>query len=38
MLLAGVYPISIVLTLVIVGGVILLSVLASLKWPKQEKI
>ena len=38
MLLAGVFPLSIVLTLVIVGGVILLSVLASLKWPKQEKV
>ena len=38
MLLAGVFPLSIVLTLVIVGGVILLSVLASLKWPKREKI
>jgi tellurite resistance protein TerC len=37
MLLAAVYPISIVLTLVIVGGVILLSVLASLIWPKKEK-
>jgi len=38
MLLSGVYPISIVVTLVIVGGVILLSVFASLMWPKQEKI
>ena len=38
MLLAGVFPISITLTLVIVGGVILASVLASLMWPKQEKI
>jgi tellurite resistance protein TerC len=37
MLLAGVFPISIVITLVVVGGVILLSVLASLLWPKAEK-
>jgi tellurite resistance protein TerC len=37
MLFAGVFPISIVLTLIIVGGVILLSVLASLMWPKTEK-
>ena len=38
MLLAEVFPIPIVITLVIVGGVILLSVLASLIWPKEEKI
>jgi tellurite resistance protein TerC len=37
MLLAGVFPISIVVTLVIVAGVILLSVGASLMWPKAEK-
>jgi len=37
MLLTAVYPIPIVLTLVIVGGIILLSVLASLIWPKDQK-
>jgi tellurite resistance protein TerC len=37
MLLAEVFPIPIVITLVIVGGVIILSVLASLMWPKTEK-
>lgn len=37
MLLAVVFPISIVITLLIVGGVILVSVLASLIWPKEEK-
>jgi tellurite resistance protein TerC len=37
MLLAEVYPIPIILTLLLVGGVILLSVLASLVWPKREK-
>lgn len=36
MLLAEVYPVSILITLVIVGGVILLSVLASLIWPKTK--
>jgi tellurite resistance protein TerC len=38
MLLAEVYPISIMLTLLIVGGVILLSILASIIWPKDEKM
>ena len=38
MLLAGVYPIPIMITLVIVGGVILMSVVASLIWPKKEKV
>jgi tellurite resistance protein TerC len=37
MLFAAVFPIPIVITLVIVGGVILLSVLASLRWPKEGK-
>ncbi len=37
MLLAVVFPISIMITLLIVGGVILVSVLASLMWPKEEK-
>jgi len=37
MLLAAVYPIPIMLTLLVVGGVILLSVLASLIWPKREE-
>ncbi len=36
MLLAEVYPIPIVLTLCIVGGVILLSVFASLVWPQKK--
>jgi len=38
MLLAAVFPIPIVITLVIVGGVIALSILASLMWPKTEKL
>jgi len=38
MLFAGVFPIPIVITLVIVGGVIALSILASLMWPKAEKL
>jgi hypothetical protein len=38
MLLAAVFPIPIVITLVIVGGVIALSILASLMWPKAEKL
>lgn len=37
MLLAEVFPIPIMLTLLVVGGVILLSVMASLIWPKREK-
>ena len=37
MLLAEVFPIPIMLTLLVVGGVILLSVLASLIWPKREE-
>lgn len=37
MLLAEVYPIPIILTLLVVGGVILLSVLASLIWPKRAE-
>jgi len=37
MLLAEVFPIPILLTLLVVGGVILLSVLASLIWPKREE-
>ena len=37
MLLAEVYPIPIILTLLVVGGVILLSILASLIWPKREE-
>ena len=37
MLLAEVFPIPIMLTLLVVGGVILLSVLASLVWPKREE-
>jgi tellurite resistance protein TerC len=37
MLLSAVYPISIIVTLAVVGGVILLSILASIVWPKQEK-
>jgi tellurite resistance protein TerC len=37
MLLSAVYPISIVVTLAVVGGVIFLSILASILWPKQEK-
>jgi tellurite resistance protein TerC len=36
MLLSEVYPIPIILTLLVVSGVILLSVLASLIWPKKE--
>lgn len=38
MLLAEVYPIPITIALAVVGGVILLSVLASIRWPKQEKV
>ena len=37
MLLAEVFPIPIMLTLLVVGGVILLSILASWIWPKREK-
>jgi len=37
MLLAEIFPIPIILTLLVVGGVILLSVLASLIWPKREE-
>ena len=37
MLLAEVFPIPIMLTLLVVGGVILLSVLASLIWPKRAE-
>ena len=37
MLLAEVFPIPILLTLLVVGGVILLSILASLIWPKREE-
>jgi len=36
MLLSSVYPIPIVVTLLIVGGVIGLSILASILWPKPE--
>ncbi len=38
MLLAHVYPIPIIVALAVIGGVILLSVVASLIWPKKEKI
>jgi tellurite resistance protein TerC len=38
MLLAHVYPIPITIALVVIGGVLLLSVLASLIWPKEEKV
>jgi tellurite resistance protein TerC len=37
MLFVAVYPIPIFITLLIVGGVILLSVVASLVWPKTEQ-
>jgi tellurite resistance protein TerC len=37
MLLAEVFPIPIMITLAIVGGVILLSIVASIMWPKKEK-
>jgi tellurite resistance protein TerC len=37
MLLSAVYPISIIVTLAVVGGVIFLSILASILWPKREK-
>ncbi|MDP2886747.1 MAG: TerC family protein [Ignavibacteria bacterium] len=38
MLLAHVYPIPITIALAVIGGVILLSVVASLIWPKKEKV
>jgi tellurite resistance protein TerC len=37
MLLAHIYPISITVALAVIGSVLLLSVLASIKWPKEEK-
>jgi tellurite resistance protein TerC len=37
MLLSEVYPISVGITLLIVGLVLLLSILASIRWPKENK-
>ncbi len=37
MLLAQVYPIPIMVTLLIVGGIILFSIFASIIWPTEEK-
>ncbi len=37
MLLAHIYPIPITVALAVIGGVLLLSILASIKWPKEEK-
>lgn len=37
MLLSAIYPISIIITLAVVGGVIFLSILASILWPKKVK-
>ena len=37
MLLGEVYPIPITITLLVVGGVLLIAILASIIWPKREK-
>lgn len=38
MLLSEVYPIPIAITLLVVGGVLLIAILASIIWPKREKV